>query len=621
MTKSLRWYIICLNDVYSFLQLEVNMAQKVLMTGNEAIARGVWEAGVRFAAAYPGTPSTEILETLSTYKDIDAQWSPNEKVAVEAAWGAAVAGGRAFASMKHVGLNVAADPFFTIAYTGANAGFVVVTADEPGQHSSQNEQDNRNFARAAKVPMLEPADSQECKDMVKKAFDISEQNQCPVLIRLTTRVCHSKGLVTLEDRVEKPIVPYQKDAKRYVDVPANARIRRLEVEKHLDYFKQAVNECAYNKVENNGKDIGVIASGMCYNYAKEVFEDSANYLKLGFTYPLPAQLIASFCKGLKKVYVIEENDEYIEDMVKMLGFGNICCGKYAPDGSRFIPFCGELTADVLRATVTGKKLELPDFDRSKIIARPPALCAGCPHRGLFYELGKRKNVIVSGDIGCYTLAFAAPYNAMDFNCCMGASISSGNGAQKILNKVEGNQKRVVSVLGDSTFFHSGMTSLMDVVYNRGNNVTIILDNRITGMTGHQQNPGTGFTAQGSETHIVDLEGLVKAIGIKNIKIIDPNDLKAVNDALDWALGLNEASVIITRYPCVLKKFSNLDKEQFPDAYKQKCAVNTDKCVGCKACLKCGCPAISLVNKKAHIDGTMCVGCTVCKQICPVKAIN
>ncbi|MBQ4049650.1 MAG: indolepyruvate ferredoxin oxidoreductase subunit alpha [Clostridia bacterium] len=597
------------------------MAQKVLMTGNEAIARGAWEAGVRFAAAYPGTPSTEILENLSTYKDIDAQWSPNEKVALEAAFGASVAGGRAFASMKHVGINVAADPLFTIAYSGSNAGLVIVTADEPGQHSSQNEQDNRNFARHAKMPMLEPADSQECKDMVKLAFDMSEEYDCPVLIRVTTRVCHSKSLVELCERVEKPIVPYVKNAKKYVDVPANARIRRVEVEKHMDALKVFSNETALNVVEDNGKKIGVITSGMCYHYAREVFENEANYLRIGFSFPLPMGKIAEFCKGLDKVYIIEENDEFIEDAVKMLGFGNIAYGKYAPDGSRFFHYCGELTSDVIRATVTGQAFKPVDFDRTKIVARPPALCAGCPHRGLFYELGKRKNVVVSGDIGCYTLAFAPPYNAMDFNCCMGASISSGNGAQKIFNKVEGNDKRVVSVLGDSTFFHSGITSLLDVVYNRGNNITVILDNRITGMTGHQQNPGTGYTAQGAETVVVDIEAIVKACGVKNIKVIDPNDLKAVKDAIDWALACEEASVIITKYPCVLKKFSNIDKAQYPNAFKSKCAVNTDKCIGCKACLKCGCPAISVVNKKAAIDPTMCVGCTVCKQICPVKAID
>ncbi len=597
------------------------MSKKQLMTGNEAVARGVYEAGVRFAAAYPGTPSTEILENIATYKEISAQWSPNEKVALEAAYGASVGGARSFASMKHVGLNVAADPFFTIAYTGGNAGLVVVTADEPGQHSSQNEQDNRNYARHAKVPMFEPSDSAECKAMTKFAFEMSEKFETPVLIRLTTRVCHSKSLVEPEARQEKEIVPYVKNASKYVCVPANARIRRAEVEKRLDALKEYSSNCEWNYIEDNGKDIGVIASGMAINYAKEVFGKEANYLKIGFSFPLPSKLMDKFLNGLKKVYVVEENDEYIEDAVKMLGYKNICYGKFTPDGKRFLPAFGELTSDVIRKVVTGKEVEPLSYDHSKVIGRPPALCAGCPHRGFFYELGKRKDLIVSGDIGCYTLGFASPYNAMDLNCCMGASISGANGMQKVLNMVEGNKKRVVGVLGDSTFFHSGMTSLLDVVYNKGNCITVILDNRITGMTGHQQNPGTGFTAQGEPTEMVDIEGIVKALGIKNIRVIDPNDLKLVRETLDWATSLEGPSVIITRYPCVLKKMSIYDKNEWPEAYSAKCSVDRDKCIGCKACLKSGCPAISIKDKKAVIDKTMCVGCTVCKQICPKSAIN
>ncbi len=597
------------------------MSKQQLMTGNEAIARGVYEAGVRFAAAYPGTPSTEILENIASYKEISAQWSPNEKVALEVAYGASIGGARSFASMKHVGLNVAADPFFTIAYTGGNAGLVVVTADEPGQHSSQNEQDNRNYARHAKVPMLEPSDSTECKNMTKFAFELSEKYETPVLIRVTTRVCHSKSLVSLEERQDKPIVPYVKNAAKYVCVPANARVRRAEVEKRLDALKEYSENCEWNVIEDNGSGIGVIASGMAINYAKEVFGKDADYLKLGFTFPLPLKKIESFVKKHSKVYVIEENDEYIEDAVKMAGGRDVCFGKYAPDGSRFLPAFGELTSDVIRRVVTGKAVPAASFDRSKVIGRPPALCAGCPHRGFFFELGKRKDVIVSGDIGCYTLGFASPYNAMDCNCCMGASVSGANGIQKALDMVEGNTKRVIGVLGDSTFFHSGMTSLLDIVYNKGNAITVILDNRITGMTGHQQNPGTGFTAQGEETTVVDIEGIVKALGIKNIRIIDPNDLKLVRETLDWAISLKEPSVIITRYPCVLKKMSYYDKNEWPDAYKNKCKVDTDKCIGCKACLRSGCPAISVKDKKAVIDGTMCVGCTVCKQICPKAAIN
>ena len=590
------------------------MLKKQLMTGNEAIARGVYEAGVRFAAAYPGTPSTEILENISSYREISAQWSPNEKVALEVAYGASIGGVRSFASMKHVGLNVAADPFFTVAYTGGNAGLVVVTADEPGQHSSQNEQDNRNYARHAKVPMLEPSDSTECKAMTKFAFELSEKYETPVLIRVTTRVCHSKSLVEIEDRKEVPIVPYVKNAQKYVCVPANARVRRREVEKRLDALKEYSNDCPWNFIEDNGKKIGVIASGMAINYAKEVFGADANYLKIGFSFPLPMKLMKKFIEGLDKIYVVEENDPIIEEAVQMLGAGERLF-------KHFFPAYGELTSDVLRRTIKGEEIPAREFDRTKIVARPPALCAGCPHRGFFYELGKRKDIIVSGDIGCYTLGYASPYNAMDCNCCMGASVSGANGIQKALDMVEGNKKRVVGVLGDSTFFHSGMTSLLDIVYNRGNAITVILDNRITGMTGHQQNPGTGYTAQGDETKMVNIEAIVKALGIEQIRVIDPNDIKAVREALDWAVSLNEPSVIITRYPCVLKKMSVYDKEEFPTAYKEKCTVDRELCIGCKACLKSGCPAIYIKDKKAEIDPTMCVGCTVCKQICPKAAIK
>ncbi|MEG1710825.1 MAG: indolepyruvate ferredoxin oxidoreductase subunit alpha [Clostridia bacterium] len=587
---------------------------KMLLTGNEAIARGVYESGCVLAAAYPGTPSTEIMENISTqYKEIMSEWSPNEKVALETAFGGTMAGGRSFASMKHVGLNVAADPLFTIAYSGVNAGLVIVTADEPGQFSSQNEQDNRNYARAAKIPMLEPSDSSEALAMTKLAFDISEMYDTPVLLRMTTRVCHSKSIVTLGERKVVAIKPYVKNAKKYVDVPVNAILRRAEVEKHMIALKEYSETSTLNYVENNNSKIGVITSGMCLNYAKEVFATAVNYLKIGFSFPLPTEKINAFCKGLEKIYVIEENDAFIEDEVRKLGYDCL--------GNNFFPVSGELTSDILRSCVNNKAIETIPFDKNKVVARPPALCAGCPHRGFFYEISKRKDIVVSGDIGCYTLAFAPPYNAMDFNCCMGASISAGNGFQKVINMVEGNTKRVVSVLGDSTFFHSGMTSLLDVVYNNGNSINVILDNRITGMTGHQENPGSGYNAQGDVAPITDIEALVKAIGIKHVTVIDPNDLTAVNKALDDAISINEASVIITRFPCVLKKMSIIDKSEFPQAFKDKCVVDTDKCVGCKLCLKCGCPALSVINKKAKIDASMCVGCQVCKQICKVSAIK
>lgn len=589
---------------------------KKLMTGNEAIARGAWEAGVRFASAYPGTPSTEILENVAEYKeDILAEWATNEKVAVEAVLGASYAGARAMASMKHVGLNVAADPFFTNAYTGVNGGIVIITADEPGMHSSQNEQDNRNYARAAKVPMLEPSDSQEAKDMIKEAFNISEKYDSPVIFRLTTRLCHSKGIVECCDRENVELKEYVKDIKKRVPVPAFTVGMRDKVEERLNKLKEYSNNTPLNYIELHDTKIGVVASGCCYRFAKEVFGDNASYLKLGFTNPYPKALMKEFASKVDKIYVIEENDAIIENELKILG---IEC-----DGKNVFPYQGEMTPDVIRKSLYGRTHETIDYDRNKVVSRPPTLCAGCPHRGFMLELGKRKNTVISGDIGCYSLSFAEPYNAMDFSVCMGASISMGHGAQQVFNMKKDNKTRVVSVLGDSTFFHTGINSLLDVAYNKSNTINVILDNRITGMTGHQQNPGTGYTLQGLETGFIDIEALVKACGLKNVRVIDPNNLQEVKDTLDWAYSLDEASVIITRWPCVLKKFSKEDKEEFADAFQSKCSVNSEKCVGCKMCLKSGCPAVSFdkTEKKAKIDATSCVGCEVCLQMCPVKAIG
>lgn len=589
---------------------------KKLLTGNEAIARGAWEAGVKFASAYPGTPSTEILENTALYKeDILAEWAPNEKVAVEAAIGASTAGARSFAAMKHVGLNVAADPFFTFAYTGVNGGMVIITADEPGQHSSQNEQDNRNYAKFAKVAMLEPSNSQEAKDMMKTAFEVSEKYDTPVLLRTTTRVCHSKGIVECSDREEVGIKEYVKNIKKNVTVPANARVLRIKVEERLQKLLEFSNSTELNFIEWNDTKIGVIASGVCYSYAKEVFGDTVSYLKLGFTNPLPNEKLKEFCNKVEKIYVIEENDPYIEDQVRVLGFD--CYG------NNLFPYNGEMTPDVIRKAVYGKTNPTISYDENKVVSRPPTLCAGCPHRGFFYELGKRKNIMVSGDIGCYTLAFAEPYNALDQNICMGASLSVGHGAQQVFNMKENNKMRVVSVLGDSTFFHTGINSLLDVAYNRSNTINVILDNRITGMTGHQENPGTGYTLQGKEVKEVNIEALVRACGIEHVITINPNDLNAVKNALNWALELEEPSVIITRWPCVLKKFSKKDKEEFNSAFKTKCKVDVDKCVGCKACIRTGCPALSFdkASKRVNISSDSCVGCEVCLQVCPVKAIG
>ena len=589
---------------------------KLLMTGNEAIARGAYEAGVRFASAYPGTPSTEILENVATYKeDIVAEWATNEKVALEAAIGGSIAGARTMASMKHVGVNVAADPLFTFSYTGVNGGMVLITADEPGMHSSQNEQDNRNYAKFAKIAMFEPSTSQEAKDMLKEAFEISEKYDTPVLFRVTTRLCHSKGIVECSDRVEVPIKEYIKNPKKNLTVPAHARVRRVEIDDRMSKLLEYSNNTHLNNYEINDTKIGIVASGMCYTYAKEVFKDDASYMKLGFTNPLPMEKIKKFASKVDNVYVIEENDPFIEEQLKA---NNIKC-----HGKDIFPSYGELTPDVIRKSVFGKTNDTIDYNKDLVVNRPPGLCAGCPHRGFFYELGKRKNVMITGDIGCYTLGFAPPYNAMDTTIWMGASLSSGHGAQKVFNMKENNKIRVVGVLGDSTFFHTGINSLLDVVYNKGNSISVILDNRITGMTGHQQNPGTGYTLQGDVTSEVNIEELVKACGVKHIRTINPNNLSQVKESLDWAFELDEPSVIIARWPCALKKFSKQDIEEFNNPFTSKCSVNTDKCIGCKLCMKIGCPAISFKSeeKMVSIDSNKCVGCEVCSQVCPKDAIS
>lgn len=588
---------------------------KQLITGDEAVARGAWEAGVRFASAYPGTPSTEILENIATYKEIHAEWAPNEKTALESVIGASLAGARAIASMKHVGLNVAADPFFTFAYMGVNAGAVVVTADEPGQFSSQNEQDNRNYAKAAMTPMFEPSDSQECKDMLLEAFEISEQYDIPVLFRMTTRVCHSKSLVELGERQDVPLKPYVKNIKKYVAVPANARPMKVKVLANQELLKGYSNNCQWNRVEMHEPSVGVICSGDCYLYAREVFGDGASYLKLGFTNPLPDDLIRDFASKVEKICIIEENDPYIEEHVRALG---IAC-----DGKNIFPRNGEMKPEVIRSVIYGEEYSLDETVRAAVIPRPPTLCAGCPHRGFFYELGRRKNVMVSGDIGCYTLASGAPYNAMETTVCMGASISLGHGAQQVFDTIEGNKMRVVSVLGDSTFFHTGINSLLDVAYNKSNLITVVLDNRITAMTGQQDNPGSGLTIQGEVTEAVSIEAIALAFGFRNVRVINPNQLDEVKDALDWALGLQEPSVIITRWPCALKKQTALDKEEFKGSFTSVYWVNEEICIGCKKCTRTGCPAIvfQFAKKKSSIDPEKCVGCSVCAQVCPVQAIQ
>nr|WP_320132649.1 indolepyruvate ferredoxin oxidoreductase subunit alpha [uncultured Holophaga sp.] len=592
---------------------------KQLMTGDEAVARGAWEAGVTFASAYPGTPSTEILENLATYEGVMAEWGVNEKVALEATIGASFAGARTLCAMKHVGLNVAADPLFTLSYLGVSGGLVVVSADEPGMHSSQNEQDNRHYARAAKIPMLEPATAQESLDMVKAAFELSETHDTPVLFRMTTRVCHSKGIVSCGERVEVPNRPYTRNIRKRIPVPAFTTAMRVRVEERTERLRAFSESTPLNYTEMKDTRIGVIASGVAHCYAQEVFGESASYLKLGFTWPLPEAKIRDFCSQVETVYVLEENDALIEETVRRLGFE--CRGK------DLFPYTGELTPDVIRKAIHGQTLEAVAQDTGKVVPRPPTLCAGCPHRGFFVELGKLKGIVISGDIGCYGLAFAEPYNAVDWSCCMGASMSMGHGAQQVFSRLEGTaRKRVVSVLGDSTFLHTGINSLINVAYNRSTSINVILDNRITGMTGHQENPVSGRTLQGLETPEVDLEAIVKALGFRHVAVIDPNDLTQVREALQAALKReDEASVIITRWPCVLKKLSNQDKTEFPEVFKSKSVIDQDKCIGCKSCIKTGCPALSYnaATKQVSILRDQCVGCGVCIQTCPpkIKAIS
>ena len=585
---------------------------KKFLTGNEAVARGAYEAGITFASAYPGTPSTEILENIGPLykKDIYAEWAPNEKVALEVAIGASIAGARSIATMKHVGVNVAADPLFTYAYTGVNGGLVLVSADDPGMHSSQNEQDNRNYAKFAKIAMVEPSDSQEAKDFVKHAIEISEKYDTPVLFRMTTRICHSKGIVDFGEREEVEIKEYKKDIPKYVATPANGRVLHVKVEERLKKLEEFSNTTELNRIEWNDKKIGIITSGVAYQYAKDVFGDNASYLKLGFTFPLPMKKIKEFADQVDKLYIIEELEPYIEERVKIAGID--CIGK------EVIPTVGELNPDIIAKAILGEERETIKYDESKTVGRPPTMCAGCPHRGFFYSLSKKKNVMVTGDIGCYTLGSAEPLSAMDTCICMGASISTGHGAQKAFNK-HGVNMRTVAVIGDSTFFHTGVNSLLNIAYNRSNTVSVILDNRITGMTGHQENPGTGYTLQGEKVPYIDIPKLCKAMGIEHVVTVNPLDLDEMNKALDDALELDAPSVIITRWPCVLKKHSPEDIEEFGN-YKSVVRVDEDKCKSCRICTKTGCPAIEFTDK-AKINEDMCVGCEVCLQACPFDAIE
>lgn len=572
---------------------------KKLLLGNEAVARGLYEAGVRVVSSYPGTPSTEITEFAATYPEMYCEWAPNEKVACETAIGASFGGARSFCAMKHVGLNVAADPFFTVSYIGANAGMVLAVADDPGMHSSQNEQDSRNYAIGAKVPMLEPADSQECIKFTKMAYELSEQFDTPVVLRLTTRISHSRSLCELSERNEPALKAYVKNPQKNVMLPAHARPRHVFVEERTKRLTEWAETASINRVEMHDTKIGVIASGASYQYAREALGDGASYLKLGMINPLPVKLLQDFAAKVDVLYVIEELDDIIEAHCVRIGL--------QPIGKKIFPRCGEFSQKLVRELILGEKAEGSAIELNAPV-RPPVMCCGCPHRGLFYVL-KQEKVYVSGDIGCYTLGASAPLSAMDTCVCMGASVSALHGYNKA--RGEEAEHKSVAVIGDSTFIHSGVTGLINIAYNNSNSTVIILDNSITGMTGHQQNPTTGKNIYGDPAAAVSLEKLAAAVGIRRVRVVDPYDLEETRRAVREELAADEASVIISRRPCALLKYVK---------HKAPLKVNTEKCVGCKQCLNIGCPAISIKNGKSVIDHTQCVGCGVCKSLCKPGAI-
>ena len=572
---------------------------KQLMLGNAAVARGLYEAGCCVISSYPGTPSTEITEEAAKYDEIYCEWAPNEKVAMETAFGASLAGKRSFCGMKHVGLNVAADPLFTMSYTGVNGGVVIGVADDAGMHSSQNEQDSRHYAQASKIPMLEPSDSAEALAFAKLAYELSEQFDTPVLLKMCTRVAHSQSLVETADRAERAPIPYEKNIAKYVMMPGNAIRRHPVVEERTRKLAAYAETSPLNRLEEGSdRAMGIITSSTSYQYVKEVFGDRYPVLKLGMVWPLPKQKILDFAASVDKVAVVEELDPFLEDYCRETGLDVL--------GKDVLPMEGEFSQNLVAAKLggtvhTGKTLE------DVIPARPPVMCAGCPHRGLFYTLNKNKCTVM-GDIGCYTLGAVAPLAAMDMTLCMGGSISGLHG----FNKARGaeSEHKTVAVIGDSTFMHSGMTGLANIAYNQSNSTVIILDNSITGMTGHQQNPTTGYNIKGDPAGKIDLEKLCRAMGINRVRVVDPYNLKECDQAVKEELAADEPSVIISRRPCALLKYVK---------HKAPLAVNKDKCIGCKSCMKIGCPAISMKEGKAHVDFTQCVGCGVCEQLCPTHA--
>ena len=577
---------------------------KKLLLGNAAVARGAYEAGVRFVSSYPGTPSTEITEWLATYPadEVFVEWAPNEKVAAEAVIGASIGGGRAMSCCKHVGLNVMADPLFTDSYIGVGGGAVFCVADDPGMHSSQNEQDSRHYAKAAKIPMLEPSDSAECRDFTRLAFDLSEEFDTPVLLRLSTRVSHSQSVVTPGERQEIPVKPYEKNIPKNVMMPAMAIGRHVVVENRTRALVAFAETTPLNRVEDNGAEIGVITSGICYEYAKEALGDRVNYLKLGQVFPLPEEKIRAFAASCRTLWVIEELDPFIEEHCRALGLTNL-------HGKEQLTLLGEYTPAMIRRAVLGEEPPVSVTPQEALPARPPVLCPGCPHRGTFYVL-KKLGLTVSGDIGCYTLGAVAPLSTVDTTICMGASVSAAHGMAKVRG-AEFNRK-LVSVIGDSTFMHSGITALSDIVYNKGANTVIILDNSITGMTGHQDNPTTGKTIRGEATRQVDLIALCRALGVEHITVADPFDLRGFEAAVREHIALDDVSVLIAQRPCALLKSVH---------YIGHCEVDSGRCRRCRACMKLGCPAIHMgADGVVSIDTTLCNGCGLCVGVCPFDAI-
>ena len=574
---------------------------KTLMLGNEAVARGLYEAGCAVVSSYPGTPSTEITEAVAKFPEVYAEWAPNEKVAMETAFGACLAGKRSFCGMKHVGLNVAADPLFTISYTGVNAGMIIAVADDAGMHSSQNEQDSRHYARSAKLPMLEPADSAEALAFTKAAYELSEQFDTPVLLKMCTRVSHSQSVVETGERVEPPARPYEKNPAKYIMMPGYAKLRHPVVEQRTQALADWAESCSLNRIEAGADhSMGILTSSTSYQYVKEVVGDKYPVLKLGMVWPLPSKLIRDFAAGVDKLVVVEELDGFLETWCRELGL--------EVEGKSSFSLIDELSQNKVAAKLgtapeAGKTLD------AAIPNRPPVMCAGCPHRGLFYTLNKMK-LTVLGDIGCYTLGAVPPLSAIDSTICMGASVSGIHG----FLKASGGQMdgKTVAVIGDSTFMHSGITGLVNIAYNESNATVIILDNSITGMTGHQQNPTTGFNLKGDPCTKIDLESLCKSVGIRRVRVVDPYDLSQCEQVIKEELAAPEASVVISRRPCALLKYVK---------HKAPLTVDTGKCVGCKACMKIGCPAISVTDGKAGVDATLCVGCGVCQQLCKFDALQ